>query len=511
MISRVYSAASHGIEGLIVDVECYRQGNTPRFDIIGLPDTAVKESYNRIKAAIKTSGYMYPVANITINLAPANINKQGTGYDLASLISILKCTDLLCDFDTEGKLFVGEIALGGEVRRINGILTMCIAAKNAGFREIYVPADNAKEAAVVEGIDVYGVSDVKSVVMHLRGEEYIEKTNTTSYTEFVSEAVGIPDFADIKGQQNAKYALQLAAAGMHNVLLIGPPGTGKSMLAKSLPGILPPMTFEEALQTTQIYSIAGELREDALLSSRPFRSPHHSVSGVSLVGGGKMPQPGEISLANNGVLFLDELPEFRKDATEALRQPLEDRKVEITRVNAKVTYPARFMLVCAMNPCKCGYHGHPTIPCTCPSGSISKYLSRISGPLLDRIDIHVDVPSLDYETLSSNVPSESSEKVRERICDAREIMKKRFKDEGIIANGDMTTAHIRKYCKLDDKASDILKGAFEKMGLSARGYDRIMRVARTIADLDKNDVITWQNMSVAVRFRSLDRNTITET
>ncbi len=384
---------------------------------------------------------------------------------------------------------------------------MCIAAKNAGFREIYVPADNAREAAAVDGIDVYGVKDVRSVAMHLRGEEYIEKTEKTAYDAFHTDMTGITDFADIKGQQNAKYALTLAAAGMHNVLLIGPPGTGKSMLAKSLPGILPPMTFEEALQTTQIYSIAGELGEDALLRSRPFRSPHHSVSGVSLVGGGKMPKPGEISLANNGVLFLDELPEFRTDATEALRQPLEDRKVEITRVNAKVSYPARFMLVCAMNPCKCGYYGHSTVACTCPAGSISKYLSKISGPLLDRIDIHVNVPSLDYNTLSSTEQAESSEKIRERVCDAREIMRKRFIDDGIIANGDMTTSHIRKYCKLDDKANDILKGAFEKMGLSARGYDRIMRVARTIADLEKHDIITWKDMSVAVRFRTLDRST----
>ena len=505
MTVKVKSASVYGIEGFIVDVECYSTGSFPKFSLVGLPDAAVREAYDRIKAAISSSGIEFPPSTITVNLAPADRLKQGTAFDLAILLAILKGT-VLSSVDTDGKCFIGELSLSGEIRRINGMLPMCLAAKKAGIKEIYVPIENAAEAAVVEGIDVYGVDNVNQLIAHLTDVVKIEKTSSDNYSLFEASYDGVPDFSDVKGQDGAKKALEIAAAGMHNVLLIGPPGTGKSMLAKRLPGILPPMSFEESIETTGIHSVCGTLEDGRpLVVTRPFRSPHHTLSTAGLIGGGKNPMPGEISLAHNGVLFLDELPEFKKDSTDALRQPIEDGAVTITRVNGRMRYPSKFMLVCAMNPCKCGYYGSDDKKCTCSKEARNNYLSKVSGPMLDRIDIQIEVGSLTYDTLTDSSEREKSAEIRRRVERARDRMIKRYAGTGIYANGQLTPPMIREYCVMDEGAQEVMRAAFDRLGLSARGYDRILRLGKTIADMDDSDLIKKQHIAQAVQLRSLDR------
>lgn len=492
-----------GMTAYMVETEAYLSSGLPRFDIVGLPDAAVKESRDRVCAAIKTCGYDFPVGKITINLAPADVRKIGPIYDMPILISLLCATGQL-EVNLDAFAFLGELSLGGEVRPINGVLPMTIHAKENGIQTIFVPKANAVEATVVEGITIYGISHVKELINFLIGASELTPEQPTLHLK--REDLFVPDFCEVKGQHSARRALEIAAAGGHNGLLIGPPGSGKSMLAKRIPSILPDMTFEESIETTKIHSIVGLLSPEApLITTRPFRSPHHTVSPAGLSGGGAIPHPGEISLAHNGVLFLDELPEFSRPAMEILRQPIEDGKVTISRVNGTLTYPCSIMLIAAMNPCPCGYFGHPTRPCTCSPNRVSQYLAKVSGPLLDRLDLHIDAMPVEFEHISSNEKAESSAEIKKRVDKAREIQNQRFQGAGISCNARITPARLHEDCPVSESGMKLLRNAFEKLGLSARAYDRILKVSRTIADLDNSEVLESRHIAEAIQYRSLDR------
>ena len=507
MLVKTYGSAVSGIHATTITIEVDVTAGI-KFFLVGLPDNAVKESEQRIRAALQNNGYRIPGKKIIINMAPADIKKEGSSYDLPLAIGILAASAQMKSEIISDYVIMGELSLDGSLHHIKGALPIAIKAREEGFKGIILPKENAREAAIVNDLEVLGVENIKELIDFFNGDSEIEKTEIDTRAEFYSALNNnIPDFSDVKGQENIKRALEIAAAGGHNVIMIGPPGSGKTMLAKRMSGILPPLTLQEALETTKIHSVAGRLSaNNTLMTSRPFRSPHHTISDVALVGGGVNPQPGEISLSHNGVLFLDELPEFKRTVLEVMRQPLEDRIVTISRAKSTVDYPASFMLVSSMNPCPCGYYNHPEKDCLCPAGMVQKYLNKISGPLLDRIDLHVEVTPVSFSELSSKEKGESSKDIREKVILSREIQEKRFSEsDKTYSNSHMNSKHIQKFCILDSESSDMLKTAMEKLDLSARAYDRILKVSRTIADLAASENIESQHIAEAIQYRSLDR------